>query len=132
MLKIAASASGATVDCNIPPLFEEATHLLIIDAETDVLLDIVDGGFLEPAERSLFFARKVVESDCEALLCGELEPEPFAVLAEENCVTRYLGAEYSVLDAISKMNGYDLTLITDFIGGTGCPDLDPENCGKDH
>jgi len=131
MLKIAAAVSGVTVDCIIPPLFEDATHLLILDADTNALLEVMDGGGRNSFARSIYFAEKTVEYDCEAILCGELEAEPFAVLAEENCVTRYLAAANSVLDGIRQMNDYALPLIADFIGGTGCPDLDPANCELD-
>ena len=132
MLKVAASTLGASVDSIIPTLFADATHLLILDADTNELLHIVDGGSMEPFERSLFFAGQTVEFDCEALLCGGLEPEPFAILAEENNVTRYLAANRSALDSIRLMNDYALQLITDFIGGTGCPDNDPAYCDLDH
>ena len=128
MLKVAVSTLGDSVSCIVPPLFEDATHLLIVDAETDELIQVVDGWGLTPLERCMYFAAKVVELDCEALLCGELEQEPFAVLAEENCVTRYLAAERDVLKAVHMMNAYALPLITDFAGGAGCPDNDPANC----
>ena len=132
MLKIAIASSGLSLDSRIPALFAEASHLLIFDAEADTLLEIIDSDEADSLSRSMLFAQKVVDFDCEAILCGELEPEPFAVLAEENCITRYLAAECSVLESIHKMNAYALPLITDYIGGTGCPDNDPANCELDH
>jgi hypothetical protein len=132
MLKIAVAAADATVYGAIPVLFRDATHLLVMDADTDEVLEVVEGGGLAPDERSLYLAGKVVEHDCEALLCGGLEREPFAVLAEENCVTRYEAADLNILDAVNWMNNNALGLITDFIGGTGCPDADPSNCGHHH
>ena len=132
MLKVAVAASGASVDCSVPVLFADTACLLIIDADTDTLLHTVDGVNLEPARRSLFFAQKVVEFDCEALLCGELEQAPFAVIAEEHCITRYMAAGLSVLDGIHLMNNYSLKMIPDYIGGTGCPTIDPSNCAHEH
>ena len=132
MIKIAVSTTGASLDSSVPALFEDATHLLILDAETDELLQVVEAEGMEPFERSLYFADKTVEFDCEALLCGGLEQEPFAILAETNCVTRYNAAGHGVLDGIHKMNKYALALIPDFIGGTGCPDNNPANCELDH
>ena len=132
MLKVAVATSDAAVSSVVPALFYDSTHLLIMDAETGTVLEIVDGGDLDPFERSLYLARKVVEFDCEALLCGELEQEPFAILAEENCVTRYDAADMNAQDGIARMNNNALGLITDFIGGTGCPDAHPSNCEHHH
>ncbi|MDR0468750.1 MAG: hypothetical protein LBH09_02115 [Peptococcaceae bacterium] len=129
MLKVAVATSDATASGVVPALFQDATHLLIIDAETGEVLEVVEGENPDQLERSLYLAGKVVEFDCEALLCGGLEREPFAVLAEENCVTRFDAAGLYVQDGICRMNENTLGLITDFIGGTGCPDADPSNCG---
>ena len=128
MLKVAVSAVGAALDSVIPPQFIDATHLLILDAESDALLEVIDGGGMPPLQRSLCFARKTVEWDCEALIGGELERDAFAILAEENCVTRYYGAGHGALDGVHLMNDYALAMVTDFIGGTGCPEPDPANC----
>ena len=132
MLKVAVAAVGPSLDEAVPLLFEDTAYLLIIDAETDAVLHAIESITDEPLARSLFFAQQVVDNDCEALLCGELEPEPFTVLAVDNCVTRYLAAGFGVRDSIHKMNAYELPLITDFLGGTGCPEADPANCALDH
>ena len=133
MLKIAVSTTGTVMDSAVPAYFEDATYLLIVDAEKDELLSVVDGGDLEPEQRSMYFAYKTVEFDCEALLSGEIEAEPFAVLAEENGVTRYLAAGMSAIEGVHKMNDYALPIIADYMGGTGCPEPDPANCeAHDH
>ena len=128
MLKVAVSASGASTSSTVPALFEDATHLMIVDADTDDILQVIDGANMDNLERSLFFAWKAVEFDCEALLCGEMEPEPFAVVAIENSVTRYMAAGHPILESVHLMNQYALGFVTDHIGGTGCPDADPANC----
>ena len=130
MLKVAAAALGADPGGAIPGSFMDATHLLIIDADTGEVLEVVENGGLDPYARSLYLVRKTAEHDCEALLCGELEQEAFAILAEENCITRYDAAGISVNDSIRLMNEHALGLITDFIGGAGCPDADPANCAN--
>ena len=132
MLKVAVAASGASLDHIIPDHFAHSSCLLILDAETDQVLDIVTGTGDDSLAQSLFFSQKAVDFDCEAILCGELEQEAFAILAEQNCVTRYLASGFRVLDSIHKMNAYELPLITDYIGGTGCPDNDPANCDQHH
>ena len=131
MLKVAVSASGTSVDSIVPARFEDTACLLIIDADTGAVLHTVDGGNGESSRGSLFFAQKVADFDCEALLCGELEQAPFNVIAVENCITRYMAAGLAVLDGIHLMNNYSLEMITDFTGGTGCPTIDPSNCPQE-
>ena len=45
---------------------------------------------------------------------------PFIILADQGCVTRYLAAGLRAQEAIAKMEAYELDMIPDFIGGTGC------------
>ena len=65
-------------------------------------------------------ALRIVEEDCEAVLCGPIEEAPFVILADQGCVTRYHAVGLSAAEAIAKMEQYALDMITDFIGGTGC------------
>ena len=65
-------------------------------------------------------ALRIVEEDCEAVLCGSIEESPFIILADQGCVTRYLAAGLRAQEAIAKMEAYELDMIPDFIGGTGC------------
>ena len=65
-------------------------------------------------------ALRIVEEDCEAVLCGPIEEAPFVILADQGCVTRYLAVGLSAQEAIAKMEAYELDMIPDFIGGTGC------------
>ena len=132
MLKVAVAAFGPALDQLVPERFEDTVCLLIVDAETDAILDVVEGTGEEPLAQSLFFSQKVADFDCEAILCGELEQQAFAVLAEENCITRYLASGLGVQESIHLMNAYALPLITDYVGGSGCPDNDPANCAHDH
>ena len=67
---------------------------------------------------NLVFARKVVEHDCEAVICGPMEKEAFEIVAGAG-VTRYLGSGHTVQHAYSYMNRYKLELIRDYIGGPG-------------
>lgn len=132
MLKVAVAASGPSLENSVPAAFEDTAYLLVVDADAEELLDTVGSGERDPMGRSMYFAQKVVDLDCEALLCGVIEPEPFTILAEENSVTRYLAAGLTAQDSISRMKQYSLELITDYIGGTGCPEADPANCEHGH
>ena len=131
-MKIAVAAKGETADSVIPGKFEEATHLLLIDGYTGAMIQILNlEAHHDAAQRSMVFANQVVEWDCEALLCGELEAAPFAVLAEENSVTRYMAAGIAADEALKKMNRYELYFLTDYVNGPGCGSGEDQPC-RDH
>lgn len=65
-------------------------------------------------------ALRIVEEDCEAVLCGPIEEAPFVILADQGCVTRYAASGLAPEEALRKMERYELDMITDYIGGTGC------------
>ena len=110
MLKVAVATVGGMTNSEVPALFEEATHLLLMDGDTGTLMQVfcaevrTDDGHNAGEQ----FADTVVKWDCEALLCGELEAEPFSILAEKNSVTRYMAAGLTASEAIQKMNRYEL------------------------
>jgi len=128
MIKVAVATSDAGSGSIVPAFYRDAACLLIMDADSGSMLYTINRDGMDPFERSLFFAQKVVEYDCEAILCGELEVEPFAILAEENCVTRFMAAGLTAPESIQRMNDYELALLTDHIGGTGCSEPDPSRC----
>lgn len=100
----------------IAGLFREAVHAVLIDAETgDILKEIARAG-VSDAE----FARKLAEEDPEALITGEMNREPFEIIAEEYGITRYDGGGLKAGEAVRLMNAYKLRIIPDYIGGTGC------------
>lgn len=100
----------------IANLFSEAVHAVFIDAETgDFLKEIMRNGSSD-AE----FARMLAGEDPEALITGEMNKEPFEIIAEEYCITRYYGAGLKAGEAVRMMNAYRLRIIPDYIGGTGC------------
>ena len=116
MIKIAVAATGETLSSKIPDLFRDATHLLLTDGEESTLLQVFSAKEdSEGMDKSLSFAHKTVEWDCEALLCGEIEAEPFSILAEKNSVTRYMAAGLSAEEAIQKMNQYKLYFLDEHI-----------------
>lgn len=55
-------------------------------------------------------ARKIVEQDCEAVVCGSIEKPAFEVLAAAQ-VTRYMGAGLVAITALRLMEEYQLDLI---------------------
>ena len=111
----------------IPALFADASCLLITDADTGIVHAKYTGNDMTGSD----FARKLIEHDCEAVICGPIEREPFLIIADEGCITRYNGVGLSADDALKAMNADRLPLIVDFIGGSGCGSAHTE-CSHEH
>jgi hypothetical protein len=96
--------------------FSEAAHAVLIDADTGSILKELPRKGVSDAE----FARKLAAEDPEALITGPMNREPFEIIAEEYCITRYDGSGLKAGEAVRLMNAYRLRMIPDYIGGTGC------------
>jgi len=113
---ISVAAAGPGIEDKIPATLDEAQYLIIFDAEKLELLKVIE---TDTDERDIFFARKTVEENCEAILCGDILEEAFEILAGAG-VTRYLASGESAGKAVELMNEYRLPLICDYQGGPGC------------
>ena len=113
-LELADYVGQEEIDGLVPATFKESPFLMIIDADKNQIFHVY--GKQDPD--NLVFAKKVVEHDCEAVICGPIEKEPFEILVKAG-VTRYLGSGHTVQKAYSYMNRYKLELIRDYIGGPG-------------
>ena len=111
---IAVTSTTEELDGIVPKTFEESPFLMIIDADKNQVIKI----YGKQDEDNMVFARKVLEHDCEALICGKLEKEPFELLAGAG-VTRYDGGGHTVQTAYTYMHRYKLPWIADYIGGPG-------------
>ncbi len=100
----------------VPGLFNEAEHAVVIDAESGSILMELDRGKMSDTE----FARAVAETGVEAVITGEIEQDPFEIIADQFGITRYRGTGYRTGEAVELMNAWRLPVIPDFIGGTGC------------
>ena len=111
-MNIAIASETEEIDGLVPATFKESPFLMIIDADKNQIFHVY--GKQDPD--NLVFAKKVVEHDCEAVICdGSIEKEPFEILVKAG-VTRYLGSGHTVQKAYSYMNRYKLELIRDYIG----------------
>ena len=113
---IAAMTDAPGLSGMISKTFAEARYLLILDAGKGNTTTIYPRGEMDDCA----LARKIVQHDCEAVLCGPIEAAPFAVVADEGCVTRYMAAGRRAGQALADMLAYRLDMIVDCIGGTGC------------
>jgi predicted Fe-Mo cluster-binding NifX family protein len=116
-MKIAVATSGKKADALIPAILAESEFLFIADMEKFEVLKIYEA---ETENRDLAFAKRTVEEDCEAIICGQIEKDAFDILAS-SCVTRFDGSGKGVTEALKLMNADALPLIRDHIPGPGCP-----------
>lgn len=124
-MHIAIAVNENSLKAIIPDTFEDAKGLLIIETDTmDVIDYITDKDWVE----------EMVRYDCEALICGDMyDAHTFDAIAFA-MISRYNGMGYSARKATKKMMDYELELIRDYVGGTGCGNHgSPANCAEhDH
>ena len=119
-MHIAVAVNENNLKAIIPETFEEAKGLLILETDTMEILDYIT---------DKDWVTEMVNYDCEALICGDMyDAHTFDAIAYA-CISRYNGANYSARKATRKMLDYELEIIRDYVGGTGC-DMhgDPSNC----
>ena len=108
---IAAAVDTPDIMAVIPDALEEAKGLLFVDTDTGRILSFEEENWID----------EIIARNCEVILCGEMrDPGLFTAVADA-CVTRYYAAGLTVERAIFAMDAYQLDIIRDHIGGTGCP-----------
>ena len=100
----------------VAKLFSDAEYAVLIDAESGSFIR----GFSRGSASDTEFAHMIGAEDPEAVITGEINKEPFEILAEEYYITRYYGGGLKSGEAVRLMNAYRLRMIPDYIGGTGC------------
>ena len=115
-MKIAVATCGKDAASPVAATLAEAAYLFIADMEKFAVLSIYEA---EEEDRDMAFARRTVDEDCEAIICGPIEKDAFDILSTA-CVTRYDGSGKSATEALKLLNLYALPLIRDNIGGSGC------------
>lgn len=116
-MKIAVASTRPEPDGQVPETFSQTPWLLIFNAETGELLHASGRG--EDGDMGL--AREILKWDCEGVLCGPIEREPFLIIADEGCATRYHAAGLSVGQALEALRTRSLEFIRDYIGGESRP-----------
>lgn len=100
----------------IPPSFKDSPWLIVIEADSGEILQTLP----QNSWGQVGLAHEIVRQDCEGILCGPIEREPFLILANEGGVTRYLAATMPVQQALILFESRSLPLIRDHIDGQGC------------
>jgi len=116
-MKIAVASNRPGPDGQVPETFSQTSWVLIYNADTGDLLHAAGRG----AEGDTGLAREILKWDCEGVLCGPIEREPFLIIADEGCVTRYHAAGLNVNQALEALRTRSLEFIRDYIGGENRP-----------
>lgn len=117
-MKIAITAKGETLDCQVDLRFGRANGFVIYDLESDDFEFADNVQNLEAAQGAgIQAAQNILNYDIEALITGHCGPKAFRVLKEAD-VKIYLATEMTVKEAIGKFinNELEETLSADVEG----------------
>lgn len=112
-MNIAVAADGKNLESYVTEHFEKCEFLLIINMSDLSIKAIKNEGSV--AE----LAKKAIEFDCEAIITGKLNQEPFNILADAY-ITRFHGFGYTVEKSLELMDRNILKLIRNLEGTEGC------------
>lgn len=129
-MNIAVASTRPGPEGRVPDTFSQTPWLLIFNVDTGELLHKEARG----EEGDLGLAQAVVKWDCEGVICGPIERDPFLILAE-GCVTRYNAAGMNVESSLQAMEARTLDFIRDHIGGDHRPPQQVDGappCGGHH
>jgi len=75
---------------------------------------------------------ELYRADAEVIFCGDIyDKEEFELIAGYG-VTRYKAPGMTAKDAYDAMERYELEIIRDFVGGTGCSSHEGGECDCGH
>ena len=111
-MNIAVAADGESLESQVSGEFSQCLYLLIVNIGDDLSMTIVKLEEVLETTPEGYLAQKVLESNCEAVITGEIDQASYNILADAQ-VTRYLGAGYSVKDALELSEKRLLKLIRD-------------------
>lgn len=125
-IKIAIAMDDKGALGRVADTFSQAGQLLLVESALGTVREVFTRNGYSDEE----LARKILEWNCECVLCGPIEREPFLIIADEGCVTRYNAAGLGFDNALKAFRGDALELIRDHIDGQGCQSTDdaPREC----
>lgn len=113
-MKIAVMSTLPNLEGVVPERFETSPALLIIETDDGSICEVLESK--EPMD----YVDKIVETWCEAVVCGvHIGQKCFDPIADES-ITRYDGAGENVLIAAKKADRGLLPIIPEYEGGPGC------------
>lgn len=124
-MKIAVTSTLPSPEGRVPDTFETAPALLIVETDDGSVATIV------VSSRPKDYVDKIIETWCEAVVCGvHIGKECFDPIADAS-ITRYDGAGLGVIEAAMKADRGLLPIIPEYEGGPGCGGGGGE-CGEGH
>lgn len=111
---IAVLSNTPDLSGTVPETFETSPALLLIETDTGELLC---GKSLSGPEEAVSL---ILQSDCEAVVCGSHIGEAAFTPIADACITRYDGTGMDVFLAAKQADLGTLALIPDYEGGHGC------------
>jgi predicted Fe-Mo cluster-binding NifX family protein len=108
-MKIAVTAKGDNLDCQVDPRFGRAGKFIIFDTETENF-EVVDNtqNYQAAQGAGIQSAGNVVETGAEAVISGHCGPKAFRVLSTAG-IKIYAGAEGTVREMLDKFQRGELT-----------------------
>lgn len=115
-MKIASATNGNTLEDLVAEEFDNSKFLLIVETENmsfEVFSNAEGRG-----GSGLTMAKKVIDSNCEAIISGSIGRPAFEEVALAQ-VTRYYGAGISTKEALYLMEDNKLQMVREYKGGEG-------------
>ena len=115
-MKISVATAGQEARSPVPGELKDAKYLFIVETDRNEVLKVLS---CDADQADLLCAKSTVDENCEAIICGQIKKEAFDILYREG-ISRYDGAGKNVTEALKMLARYELAMITDCIGGSGC------------
>lgn len=129
-MNVAITSNGQTLTSKVSKTFEFCKYLLIVDAETLNIINLIKNN---KEDNGKPLADEIIKYDCEAVITGDFNTPAFFTIADAQ-ITRYSGIGHSVKEAIKLMEDYSLDYIKNPEGTNACEgdhDHDENHC-HDH
>ena len=95
---------------------EEAKYLFIAETDSNEVLKVLG---CDADQADMMCAKATVDEGCEAIICGDMDLQPFNLLAD-NMITRYYGWGANASQAVRLMLDDRLELIREARNGGRC------------
>ena len=99
VMKIAVSASGASLDADIDPRFGRCQYFIIVDPDTMEFEAVSNGGAMAGGGAGISTAQTIAGKGVQAVLTGNCGPNAFEVLSAAG-ITVATGVTGKVRDAV--------------------------------
>ncbi|MDY0298123.1 MAG: NifB/NifX family molybdenum-iron cluster-binding protein [Acidobacteriota bacterium] len=109
-MKVLITAEGKDLDANVDPRFGRAAYFLVVDTDSNEVLEAVSNGAGRGAAQGagVQAAQTAARLGVSALISGHCGPNAFSAMQAAN-IAIYTGAHGTVRDAIDQLRKGELT-----------------------